>query len=310
MSRGDSTPPPAPPASSAASGPPGAGALHRAGRAPLVAVAMAGFLMVLKGAAAWLTGSLALGAAALDSAVDVVISSASYFVVRRSAEPPDADHAYGHGRFETLAELGQGLLLLGAAVGLIVTGLRRLGSPQAPRSVGLGLAVLAAAMLGSWLVSWHLGRAAARLESQALRADSIHYRADLWVNAGAFLALLLVRWAKQPAADPIMALLVSVIVLRSGFGLAADALGDLSDRGLPEPELRRIEAVVASFAPAVRGLHGLRTRRSGRRRLIELHLEIPAVVSFEEAHRRGASVRRAIEAELPHARVLVHSDPV
>lgn len=279
-------------------------------RAPLAAVATAGFLVLLKGAAAWLTGSLALGAAALDSAVDVFVSSASYLVLRRSAAPPDADHAYGHGRFETLAALGQGLLLLAAAVGLVSAGVHRLLSPELPRSIGLGLLVLVAAMLASWLVSWRLGRAAARLESPALRADSVHYRADLWVNAGALLALLIVRWARWPAADPLMALLVSVVVLRAGAGLVMDSLGDLSDRGLPDSELHRIAAVVAAFAPEVSGLHDLKTRRSGSRRLIELHLEIPRAVSFEEAHARGARVRRAVEAELPRSRVLVHTDPV
>jgi ferrous-iron efflux pump FieF len=278
--------------------------------APLGAVATAGFLVLLKGAAAWITGSLALGAAALDSAVDVFISSASWLVLRRSVAPPDADHAYGHGRFETLAALGQGLLLLGAAGGLVAVGVRRLASPRPPREVGLGVAVLAASMLASWLVSWHLGRAAARSESPALRADSIHYRADLVANAGALLALLAVRWARWPAADPLMALLVSAVVLRAGGRLAVDSLADLSDRGLPEPELRRIEAIVASFAPEVVGLHDLRTRRSGSRRLIELHLEIPRTVTFEEAHARGARVRRAIESELPRSRVLVHNDPV
>ncbi len=257
-------------------------------RAPLAAVATAGFLVLLKGAAAWLTGSLALGAAALDSAVDVFISSATYFVLRRSA----------------------GLLLLVAAAGLVSAGVQRLASPRLPRSIGIGLLVLVASMLGSWLVSWHLGRAAERLESQALRADSVHYRADLWVNAGALLALLIVRWAGWPAADPLMALLVSVVVLRAGAGLVVDAVGDLSDRGLPESELRRIEAVVAAFAPEVIGLHDLRTRRSGSRRLIELHLEIPRAVSFEEAHARAARVRRAIEAALPRSRALVHTDPV
>jgi ferrous-iron efflux pump FieF len=89
-----------------------------------------------------------------------------------------------------------------------------------------------------------------------------------------------------------------------------DSLGDLSDRGLPDSELRRIAAVVAAFAPEVIGLHDLKTRRSGSRRLIELHLEIPRTVSFEEAHARGARVRRAIEAALPRSRVLVHTDPV
>jgi ferrous-iron efflux pump FieF len=280
------------------------------GRAPLAAVATAGFLVLLKGVAAWLTGSLALGAAALDSAVDVFVSSASYFVIRRSAAPPDADHAYGHGRFETLAALGQGLLLLGAAAGLITAGVHRLLAPELPRSIDLGVAVLAVSMLASWLVSWHLGRAAARSGSPALRADSIHYRADLWVNAAAMLALLLVRWARWPQADPLLGLLVSAVVLRAGALLLFESLGDLSDRGLPAHDLRRIEAVVASFAPEVVGLHGLRTRRSGSRCWIELHLEIPRTVTFEEAHARGARVRRAIEHDLPRSRVLVHTDPV
>jgi len=280
------------------------------GRAQLVAVATAGFLVLLKGVAAWLTSSLALGAAALDSAVDVFVSSASYFVVRRGAAPPDADHAYGHGRFETLAALGQGLLLLGAATGLIVAGVERLRSRQLPRAIDFGIAVLAASTIGSWLVSWHLGRAAGRTGSPALRADSIHYRADLWVNAAALAALLVVRWAHWPAADPLLGLLVSAIVLRAGALLVMDSVADLSDRGLPPQELRRIEEIVATFAPEVLGLHDLRTRRSGSRRLIELHLEIPREVTFEEAHARGARVRRAIESDLPRSRVLVHTDPV
>jgi cation diffusion facilitator family transporter len=280
------------------------------GRAQLAAVAAAGSLVVLKGVAAWLTSSLALGAAALDSAVDVFVSSASYFVVRRSAAPPDDDHAYGHGRFETLAALGQGLLLLAAAVGLIVAGAQRLVSHQVPQSIELGIAVLAAAMVSSWLASRLLARAAAGTGSPALRADSIHYRADLWVNAGALLALLIVRWARWPAADPLLAIAVSIVVLRAGGRLVIDSVGDLSDRGLPHQELRRIEAIVASFAPEVIGLHDLRTRRSGSRRLIELHLEIPRAVTFEEAHARGARIRRAIESELPRSRVLVHTDPV
>jgi ferrous-iron efflux pump FieF len=298
--------PPVPAGAEGAPGTAGAGL----GRAQLVAVATAAFLVLLKGVAAWLTSSLALGAAALDSAVDVFVSSASYFVVRRGAAPPDADHAYGHGRFETLAALGQGLLLLGAASGLIVAGVERLRSRQLPRAIDFGVAVLAASMIGSWLVSWRLGRAASRSGSPALRADSIHYRADLWVNAAALLALLVVRWAHWPAADPLLGLLVSAVVLRAGALLVMDSVSDLSDRGLPPQELRRIEAIVATFAPEVLGLHDLKTRRSGSRRLIELHLEIPRTVTFEEAHARGARVRRAIESDLPRSRVLVHTDPV
>ncbi|HSN87509.1 MAG TPA: cation diffusion facilitator family transporter, partial [Thermoanaerobaculia bacterium] len=95
-------------------------------KTPLVAVGAAAFLVVLKAAAASVTGSLALGSAALDSLVDLFVSGANYLVLRRAAAPPDADHAYGHGKFENLAALFQGVFLLVAGGGLVWAGVNRL----------------------------------------------------------------------------------------------------------------------------------------------------------------------------------------
>lgn len=279
-------------------------------RTPLVAVAAAGFLVVLKGAGAWITGSLALGSAALDSLIDLFVSAANFLVLRRSVRPPDADHAYGHGKFENLAALGQGVFLLGAAAGLVGSGVRRLIEGGAPRQTGWGIAVLAVSLLVSLGVAHTLRQAAERSGSPALRADSLHYATDLWVNGAALGALLVVRWTGWSAADPLVALAVAAYVLRAGSALALEAMGDLSDRGLPAEELRRIESVVASFAPRVVGLHDLKTRRSGGQRFIELHLEIPRTTSFEDAHALTVEVLRAVERELPRSRVFVHSDPV
>jgi ferrous-iron efflux pump FieF len=279
-------------------------------RTPLVAVAAAGFLVALKGAGAWTTGSLALGSAALDSLIDLFVSAANFLVLRRSARPPDADHAYGHGKFENLAALGQGLFLVVAAGGLVMSGVRRLIEGGAPRQTGWGIAVLAVSLLVGLGVSRMLARAAERSGSPALRADSLHYAADLWVNGAALVALLVVRWTGWSAADPLVAFAVAGTVLRAGAALALEAMGDLSDRGLPADELRRIQAVVAAFAPRVVGLHDLKTRRSGGQRFIELHLEIPRSTSFEEAHALTVEVLRAIERELPRSKVFVHGDPV
>lgn len=278
--------------------------------APLVAVGAAGFLVALKGAAAWATDSLALGSAALDSLIDLFLSAANYLVLRRAAAPPDREHAYGHGKFESLAALGQGLFLAGAAAGLVAAGVRRLVSRQMPEQTGLGVAVLAVSVAVSLFVSWWLRRAAERTGSPALRADSLHYRTDLWTNGAALAALLLVRWTGWSAADPLVALGIAVFVFRTAASLALDAMGDLSDRGLPEEDLRRIEAVVASFAPRVAGFHDLKTRRSGGQRFVEIHLEIPRGTPFEEAHRRMVEVLRAIERDLPRSKVFVHGDPV
>lgn len=279
-------------------------------RAPLVAVAAAGFLVALKGTGAWITGSLSLGSAAIDSLIDVFISTANFIVLRRAARPPDAEHAYGHGKFENLAALGQGIFLVGAAASLVWAGVNRLVSGSEPRETGWGLGVLGVSILIGLGVARTLSKAAERIGSPALKADSAHYATDLWVNGAALVALMVVRWTGWAPADPLVAIGVAVFVFRSGVSLALEAMGDLSDRGLPPEELRRIEAVVAGFAPEVVGMHDLRTRRSGGQRFIELHLEIPRTASFEDAHDLMVKVLRAIEREMPRSKVFVHGDPV
>ena len=279
-------------------------------RAPLVAVAAAAFLVVLKGAGAWVTGSLALGSAALDSAVDLFISAANFLVLRRSSRPPDADHAYGHGKFENLAALGQGLFLVGAAASLVWTGVRRLIQGGAPGETGWGIAVLAVSLAVSFGVARTLEWAAERSGSPALKADSLHYATDLWVNGAALLALVVVRFTGWSAADPLVALVVAAYVFKSGASVVLEATGDLSDRGLPPEDLRKVGDVVASFIPEIVGMHDLRTRRSGGQRFIEFHLEIPRATPFQDAHDLTVKVLRAVEREIPRSKVFVHSDPV
>lgn len=279
--------------------------------APRMAIAAAAFLVVLKAAGAWITGSLALFSAALDSLIDVFVSTANWVVLRRSAAPPDAEHAYGHGKFENLAALAQGLFLVGGAAGLVVTALDRLRSGEAPRQTGLGMGVLAVSMLVSSLVARHLRRAAREADSPALEADSLHYATDLWVNGAALAALAVVASTGWAPADPIVALGVALYVFRAAAGLILDAARVLSDRALPEEELRRIREVVESFRDqGVVGMHDLKTRRGGGERFIELHLEIPRATSFEDAHALMVRVLRAIESELPRSKVFVHGDPV
>ena len=286
-------------------------AAERARNAPRAAIAAAAFLVVLKGIGAWITGSLALGAAALDSLIDVFVSTANWLILRRSAEPPDDEHAYGHGKFENLAALGQGIFLAAGAAGLVITGVRHLTSGEAPRETELGIAVLAVSLVVSHLVARHLLKAAREADSPALEADSLHYRTDLWVNGAAVVALGVVKWTGWTPADPLVALGVAVYVFRTATGLILDAMGVLSDRGLPEDELRRIREVVGSFrAEGVVGMHDLKTRRGGGQRFVELHLEIPRETSFEDAHDLMVRVLRAIEREFPRSKVFVHGDPV
>jgi len=279
-------------------------------QSPLLAVGAAGCLAAVKALAAGFTGSLALVSAALDSLVDLVLSAANYLVVRKSAQPPDEDHAWGHGKFENLASLVQGTILAAAGAGLVAAAVDRLREGGAPEHTGWGVAVLALSLAVSLWVSRHLSRASFQLGSPALAADSAHYRTDLWVNGGALLALLVVRWTSWWPADPLVAILVAAGVFRTAWRLVWDAVQVLTDRALPDEETGVIERVVASFAPEVVGFHDLRTRRSGPYRFIELHLEIPRETSFQRAHDLVVKVLRAIERELPRSKVTIHGDPV
>jgi ferrous-iron efflux pump FieF len=284
---------------------------RKARDAPRLAIAAAAFLVVLKGGGAWITGSLSLGAAALDSLIDVFVSTANWVVLRRSAKPPDADHAYGHGKFENLAALGQGLFLAGGAVALVLSAVGRLRSGEPPRETWVGIAVLAVSLGVSYVVARHLRRAAREVDSPALEADSVHYASDLWVNGAAAVALLVTAATGWAPADPLVALGVALYVFRTAATLILESLGVLSDRALPQDELRRIREVVESFhAKGVVGMHDLKTRRGGGQRFIELHLEIPRSTSFQDAHDLMVEVLRAIERELPRSKVFVHGDPV
>lgn len=278
--------------------------------APALPLASSLFLVALKVAGALVTGSLALGSAALDSLIDCFVYSASFFARRRGAAPPDSDHAFGHGKYEDLAMLGQGLFLLGAAASLVWAGVERLVSLELPHQTSLGMAVLSASLLLGILVTPRLERAAQQSGSPALRADSKHFRTDVWINASALAALAVARWTGWAPIDPLVALLVAAYVFRNAAGLILEAVGGLSDRGLPPADLRRIEAVVAAFAPQAAGMHGLQTRRSGGRTFISFHLEIPRQTSFVAAHDLMVRVLRAVEEEMPRSRVFVHGDPV
>jgi ferrous-iron efflux pump FieF len=277
---------------------------------PILPAASSLLLMLIKGGAALATGSLALGSAALDSLVDCFVYSASFVARRRAAAPPDADHAFGHGKYEDLAMLGQGLFLVGAAGGLVAAGVERLVSLELPHQTSLGMAVLAVSLVIGLVITPRLERAAARTGSPALKADSRHFRADLWINGSALVALAVVRWTGWAPIDAAVALLVAAYVLRTAAGLILEACGGLSDRALPAAELRRIEATVATFRPEVAGMHGLQTRRSGGRSFISLHLEIPRATSFVAAHDLTVRVLAAIEREVPRSEVFVHGDPV
>ena len=285
-----------------------AGLKNSAARLSILA---ATFLFLIKTGTGWLTGSIAVWASLLDSAMDIFASTINYYAVRAAARPPDEDHAYGHGKAESLAGLFQALIITISGLFLIREAIRRLIFPQPTRSETIGVATMLVTLVVSAALVARLRRVARATDSPALSADAAHFASDVYTTAGVLVALLLIYFTNWQIVDPLISIAISIYILASAVSVGHDSIDVLMDRRLPFEVDGQIAEIVGRYrAEGVLGFHDLRTRRSGSQKFIDLHLEVKRDKSLEDAHATSVLVLRAIEAEIPRAKVQIHTDPV
>lgn len=266
-------------------------------------------LLITAKLAAWLvTGSVSVLASLVDSAMDAGASLVNLMAVRWSLQPADAEHRFGHGKAQPLAALGQAAFIAGSAVFLGIQAVDRLLNPQPLRDLGVGLAVSALAVAATLLLLAFQHRVIRLTASPAIRADALHYATDLATNLATVAALLLAGLGLE-ILDPLFGLAIGAYVFYSAARIAREAVDALLDRELPEADRTEILAL-ARAEPLVRGVHGLRTRRSGQQLVIQLHLELDDDLYLIDAHRVSLGVERRIRAGWPDSDLIIHQDPV
>lgn len=290
----------------------GPGGISKAAAAG-VSIAYNATLIVLKLAAAVITGSVAILSETLNSAVDLVASVIAFVAVRRADEPADIEHPYGHEKVESVAASIEGILIIGGAVFIIVESIGRLvnGNTEV-ESLGLGIAVIAFSALSAAAVSRFLRRQARRHQSQALEGDAAHLGADALTSGGVLLALALVQITGAEQLDAAVGIAFSGFIVLTGLNIIRRAAGILVDESPPPEEMDRIEAAIArarADEPEVVGYHKLRARTTGRRRYIDLHVQFAGGTTLERAHDLAHRLRDAIESDLGNAEVLIHAEP-
>ncbi|HEX8097444.1 MAG TPA: cation diffusion facilitator family transporter [Pyrinomonadaceae bacterium] len=279
-------------------------------KAARLSILAAAFLIALKTATGYMTGSISVWASLLDSAMDIFASVINYFAVRAAARPADEDHTYGHGKAESLAGLFQSIVIAASGLFLVWEAAQRILVPRETQSEWLGILTMLVAVCVSIALVWKLSRVARETESPALRSDAIHYTTDIYTNAGALLALLVVALTRFTIADPLVSIAIALYILWSAVAVARESVDVLMDRRLPGDVDEQIAAVVGRFkGEGVLGFHDLRTRRSGSYKFIDLHLEVERGKQLEEAHALTVRVLRALESEIPRAKVQIHTDP-
>ena len=275
--------------------------------ASIASVLTAGFLIVAKLAAWSVTGSVSLLASLVDSVMDSIASLINLFAIRYSLQPADEQHRFGHGKAEPLAGLAQAAFIAGSAVFLIFHAIDRLRFTQTLEQVGIGLWVMALAIVMTVALLAIQRYVIRKTDSTAIRADSLHYLTDLLTNMSVLLALYLstLGWTW---ADPVFAIAVAIYIFYSAWRIGHESFQQLMDRELPDDILQKIQATAMSH-PEVMGTHETRTRQAGHTRFVQLHLELDEDLPLKTAHAVADQVEAEILLFLPGAEVLIHQDP-
>jgi cation diffusion facilitator family transporter len=252
------------------------------------------------------TGAVSIISDGFHSLTDTASNIMGLVGMRAARKPPDADHPYGHRKFETLAAAGIFMFLLLVVIEVVQTALASLRAGDSPRVTIYSFAVMMVTLAVNMMVVRYETGEGRRLKSELLLADAAHTRSDIWTTCAVLCSLAAVRLG-YPALDSLGALLVAVFIARSGYQIGMETSGILADRiVIDEPPIREVVMSV----PEVVGCHRIRTRGSGDHAFLDLHVWFPADMPLFEAHRLSHIVKdRLMEAFPQIADAIIHIEP-
>ncbi|GAB4373276.1 MAG: cation diffusion facilitator family transporter [Deltaproteobacteria bacterium] len=256
-----------------------------------------------------LSGSLGVLSSAIDNLADILMSLVNYFSIKKSMEPADPSHPYGHGKVETLGTVVMAGIIMGTGVWIVREGIRRLQAGIVPRSVDIGLVVMALSVAASRVISERIRKAGEETGSQALVADSLHFRTDVWSGGGILLSLAVYRATGWKWLDPGVAAAVGIYIVIAAYPVLREAVEDLLDRSLPPETVETIRKVIEEHRPYVVDYHALRTRRSGSEKHVDFHIVICKEYLLQDAHRVADHLEMEVARAIGNAHVVTHVDP-
>jgi ferrous-iron efflux pump FieF len=277
-------------------------------RAALASVAMATFLLLLKGFAAWHTGSVAMLGSLADTGLDLLASLVTLYGVKLAAEPADHDHRFGHGKAEALAALFQVMLITASAAGIAWRAILAFGETRPTQDAEFGIGVSVVAIIATVALLAYQRSIIRQTGSVAIMADNMHYQSDVLLNGSVILAIMLDQYVGWRGADPVMGIAIALWLAWGAFRASSNAIDQLMDKEWPEGERARF-IEVAARQPGIKGIHDFRTRRSGSHDFAQFHMEVDRNLTMFAAHDIVESVEHALRRAYPKVEVLIHLDP-
>lgn len=275
-----------------------------------LSIAAALATIALKTIAWWMTGSVGLLSDALESGVNLAGALMALAMLSLAAQPPDENHSHGHGKAEYFSSGFEGFLILVAAVGIAVAAIKRLLDPQPLESVGIGLIVSVVASAINLFTARVLLAAGREHRSITLEADAHHLMADVWTSAGVIVGVAAVVATGWLWLDPVLALAVAANIVWTGWKLLCRSAAGLMDESLPPEQQQAILRVLDTYRADGIAFHALRSRQAGARCFVTVHVLVPGAWTVQEGHDLAERIEADIRAQLPHASVLTHLEPI
>ena len=279
-------------------------------RAGLISLVVAVLMLAAKYQAYRMTGSTAVLSDALESIVNVVAAVFALGGLLFAGRPADRNHPYGHGKIEFFSAAFEGGLIAFASVVIVYEAGRILIAGAEVRQIGSGVVIVLVTGLVNLVLGWYLVRTGRRYQSLTLVADGKHVISDFWTSAGVVVGLLLVHLTGRAWLDPLVALLVALWLMWTGFKLVRHAAGGLLDEEDPVLLSRVLNALQTYVGHGVIRVHHLRAIRSGRFHHVEAHLVVPEFWSVERAHDVSEEVAARVIVDLGvEGEMVFHTDP-
>ncbi|MCH4178388.1 MAG: cation diffusion facilitator family transporter [Megasphaera sp.] len=255
------------------------------------------------------TGTVSILSEGIHSAVDLLAAAIACLAVKKSSAPPDADHDYGHGKVENVSAAFESLLIIVAALGIFYEAVGKFFTPQEmPQGLYWAIGVMAVSSMINAFVSQRLFRIGQQTGSEALKADGMHLRADVWTSAAVMTGVALMKITGWTWIDPLIACIVACGILRVGYKMCRKSYDDLTDTSLSTMEENRIGRIILEN-PGVLGFHHLRTRAVGETVVLDFHLEVNRLIPVYQAHAISDAVAMSLKSKYGPCDPTIHIDP-
>jgi len=264
-------------------------------------------LIIMKVVAGIISGSVSIISEAIHSSMDLVAAIIALFSVRVADNPPDKRHPYGHGKFENISGVIEALLIIAAAIWIIVESVKKfLGEDIILEKIWIGSIVMVLSAIVNIFVSRRLYKVARETGSVALEADALHLKTDVYTSAGVAVGLILILLTDIKWLDPIIAILVALFILRESYSLLKRAFSPLLDIAWSDEEIKGLHKKLKEMGVQ---FHDLRTRMSGNYRFIDIHVEMAADESVENAHKFCDQIEEELMSTYQNLTVNIHVEP-